>query len=78
MITVPVLRNFDNNDQIGVLTIDETKLPENDANFVFSIGYMIGGDEVVPRSKTAYYGKYKLVCVSLMSDQEYLKFLNNQ
>lgn len=62
MIKVPVLRKFNFDDIIGTLEIDETQLPAN-FNFVFSLGYSVT--------------EHELYCVSLMTDEEYLAYLNS-
>lgn len=67
MITVPVFVGFDQNEQIGHLTVDETKLPK-EADYCFSLAHKLNVDEP---------GR-EIVCVALVSDQDYRKFLNEQ
>jgi hypothetical protein len=66
---IPVLIEFDQNNQIGWLDLDETKLPKY-SDYVFTLGYMPlkfgpdGVDEVD-----------KIVCVSLSTDVQYVNYL---
>ena len=76
MITVPVLIGFDNTKQIGVMTLDEKALPSEHANYVFSLGYLAESVETITPVK--FFGEYKLMCVSLQTDEEYLGYLQQE
>lgn len=65
---IPVLVNFDQHNQIGWLEIDETKLPEY-SDYVFSLGYVVNNDCI---DKVA-----KLLAVSLLTDTQYIKYLQS-
>lgn len=66
MIKVPVYLNFSSAECIGTLNIDETKLPLT-PDFCFALGYRItDGDR-----------RYELVEVSTVSDETYVKYVNN-
>lgn len=63
MINVPVVVNFDHEKIIGIMSIDETKLPST-PEYVFSIGYRYSSNT-----------EHHLMCISLMWDKEYQKYL---
>jgi hypothetical protein len=76
MITIPVLVGFDRDNCIGTLTLDETKLPEEHTNYVFSLGYMAETAEKV--TPVEFFGKYELIAVSLQTDKQYLAYLTQK
>lgn len=76
MITVPVLINFNQSECIGSLTLDETKLPTKDTNYVFSLGYLVESVEKI--TPVEFFGEYKLICVSLQTDEQYLQYLGQK
>lgn len=71
MKTIPVLLNFEQDSEIGFLNIDETKLPSV-PNFLFALGYKALEMDL----STGDVSKYELVCVSVVQDAQYLKYLN--
>ena len=73
MITVPVLIDFDETKCIGSLVLDETKLPIKNTNYVFSLGYL--AETVEKFTPVEFFGEYKLICVSLQTDEQYLRYL---
>lgn len=76
IITVPVLLNFDKYKEIGSMTINAGELPPS-PNFVFALGYAVlewaGQPGEAPVEPAA--GKYKLCAVAVVSDDSYLKYL---
>lgn len=75
MITIPVLLNFDSNEIIGSMTLDEKKLPEKHTNYVFSLGYLAETTEKI--TPVEFFGEYKLVSVALQTDEQYMQYLKN-
>lgn len=75
MITVPVLLEFDESKPIGYLTLDETKLPEKNTNYVFALGYLAETTKKI--TPVEFFGEYKLISVALQTDEQYLRYLNN-
>lgn len=76
-ITVPVQLNFERNKQIGTLTIDPAALPK-DPSFIFSLG--VECLKPYPKDcsgppKSQYIGPYNLVSVGLVSQQNYVRYL---
>lgn len=65
MIKLPVVLNYDYEQVVGSLEIDEDVLPSS-PNFVFSIGYKLGNDL-----------KTELTCVSLQYDKHYIEYLKS-
>lgn len=63
MITVPVLLEFDEGQEIGTMQLDETKLPQR-PNYVFAIGFHMATP-------------HRLMCVSLVNDKKYLEYLDS-
>ena len=63
-ITVPIVKDFDQDRVIGELRIRASDLPKS-PNFVFSLGYKSGEP-------------YRLVCVSPVSDDSYLGYLKTK
>lgn len=74
MIKVPVTIGFDQSQTIGLMEIDETKLPK-DPNFVFAIGYRITHLEDIDVDALVYNGRYDLKVLSLTSDSAYAAYL---
>ena len=70
VIKVPVLIGFNHEQPIGFMEVDTDKLPKT-PNFCFSIGY---------HARAMRDGKVEdadIVCVSLVSDEEYAKVLQH-
>lgn len=76
MITIPVLLNFDQQTPIGSLTLDETKLPIKNTNYVFALGYLANTVEKI--TPVEFFGEYKLISVALQTDEQYLKYLTQK
>jgi hypothetical protein len=67
MKTLRVTIDFDQNRTIGTLDIDETKLPKGDT-YCFAIG---------GRKHDPQYGDFELMEISLVTDENYLKYLKS-
>jgi hypothetical protein len=76
MITIPVLLNFDDDKPIGWMTLDETKLPEKNTNYVFALGYLAETNEKF--TPIEFFGDYKLIGVALQTDAQYLRYLTQK
>lgn len=66
--------NYESDNVIGILEIDETKLPPR-PDWVLSLGYItkdgvVKGDEFVTTD-------YELFTVSVQSDKDYAKYLKS-
>lgn len=72
MITVPVLIDFDNQNPIGYMVIDEKKLPII-ADYSFTIGLKITNKELNGLITNA-----ELVSVSIVHNMEHLKYLESK
>jgi hypothetical protein len=77
--TVPVLANLNGYEVIGELRILTSALPPT-PNFVFSLGFqaleVIGAPEGELHTK-AYVGKYKLLAVAPVYDDNYISYLRH-
>lgn len=69
MITLPVTVDFsfDEKDIIGSITLNESKLPAL-PEYSFSLGYKYRKEQ----------DGYNLVCISLISDNKYLQYLQQK
>jgi hypothetical protein len=68
---IPVTRNFDNSDLIGMLTLrDDVDIPPNS---VFSLGYVIE-DRASDDTPT----KIQVRGVSLIPDESYIRYIQEQ
>lgn len=64
--TIPVVLDWNHDREIGSMTIDVDKLPQQ-PDFVITLGYR---NEIYPR--------YVLTAVSVVSDKKYKEYLDNQ
>lgn len=77
MIQVPIKTKFNDGEIVGWATIDETKLPAT-ANWLLSLGIdVLEMQDIKPGTvpTTLYVGKYELKELAIVSDGEYLKYL---
>jgi hypothetical protein len=75
MITIPILKEFNQEKQIGTLTIDESKLPII-PNYTFSLDYRITSSELNENNEVEVTG-YKLISVSIVDDDNFSKYLDS-
>lgn len=75
MRTIPVLMNFDQQQPIGTMTIDETRLPPG-MGYVFSLGARALDTEIV--NGAVRVTRAELLCVSLQTDEQYLACLERE
>jgi hypothetical protein len=73
MIKVPVLLDFDSNKVIGSIEVEEKLLPRI-PNFVFSLGYRVNKVDDFTNIVT----DYDLICISVIDDEGYVKYLKNE
>lgn len=66
-VNIPILENFDQTRQIGTARILKSKLP-GQPDYVFSLGYTCDFDS----------SNMEVMCVSLMTDEQYLAYLNRK
>lgn len=67
MKTIPILLHFDSTNQIGMVTIDETKLPPGaEYCFVLTLGFRPQSDR--PED-------VEITSVSIQTDKQYTKYL---
>lgn len=71
-LTIPVLLNFDQDQNIGAITLERSKLPPT-PNYVFSLGYM--ATQFGANMEFTEDTKHALVCVSLIPDDNYIALL---
>jgi len=76
MLTVPVLLGYDQEKQIGELTIDDDKIPAG-ANWVLALGYRVLEAERRPGTNGINVIDAEVVNVSLVSDEAYHAYLNS-
>lgn len=76
IIKVPVTIGFDTWQIIGYMEIDETKLPPS-CGYVFSLGIRTLDNVDAPGSIPTgpYLGKYELIEVGLVTDENYIQYL---
>lgn len=72
ILTIPILQNFDQTKQIGMLRINKHDLPHT-PNYHFALGYRILNADV--RENSIDVTEYELICVSLTPDK---LFTDNQ
>ena len=77
-ITIPVLDSFSNNQVIGHLVIDASKLPPT-PEFTFVLGYEANrqtlGLGIGDIPTEPHKGPYRLVSIAPVMDKEYAKYL---
>jgi hypothetical protein len=74
MIEIPVTMGFDSDKVIGKLMVDETMLPA-EPDFVFSLAVTSAMSFGLDDKGVKTNGPFKLVEVSLISDDNYIGYL---
>jgi len=79
MKQIPILKDFNPDEVIGYLNIDETKIPDN-PYWLLALGAKI--ERTLQPGKTGGLFRradeeYELVCMSIQTDEQYAQYLRN-